>query len=288
MSHRVDFVDLSRIKESFWNPNEMEPETFESLKQDMLENGAYGIKPIDIFPVGLDRSLGQVVYQISDGHHRYRAAQALKWLKVRAEIHDGMTEAQAKVLNYRRNRERGKLNPIKEAQLFFEEWEKGKGKLTQEQLAKKYGISQQLVSERLGLLTDTGPALQELVEKRELLVTHAEEIYHAVVKPEVQETVARVVSEEKLSPEQTKQLAEAVATVPPEKVEREARRIAKDLKAEAKGVLHPAPTEAFRRKLIRRLDETAKAVRDLIPRECPYCHKTVGVTLDRDLQPWER
>jgi len=77
MSHRVDFVDLNRIKESSWNPNEMDPETFEALKSDMNENGAYGIKPIDIFPVGLDRSLGQVVYQISDGHHRYRAAHDL-------------------------------------------------------------------------------------------------------------------------------------------------------------------------------------------------------------------
>jgi len=286
MSHRVEFVELTRIRESIWNPNEMEPETFESLKQDMNENGAYGIKPIDIFPVGLDR--GQVVYQISDGHHRFRAAKELKWLKLRAEIHDGMTEAQAKVLNYRRNRERGKLNPAKEAQLFFDDWKDGKGKLTQEEIADKYGVSQQLISERLGLLTAASPVIQKLVEDRELPPSHAEEIYHTVVKPEVQEVVARVVSEEKLSPEQTKQLAEAVAAVPTEKVEREARKIAKDLKAEAKGVLHPAPTEAFRRKLIRRLDETAKAVRDLIPRECPYCHKTVGVTLDRDLQPWER
>lgn len=40
-----------------------------------------------------------------------------------------------------------------------------------------------------------------------------EAIYHSVIKPEVQEVVARVVSEEKLSLEQTKELAEAVKTM---------------------------------------------------------------------------
>jgi ParB/RepB/Spo0J family partition protein len=185
----------------------MDSETFAALVEDMRVGGMFAIKPIDVFPVGLD-DRGLVKLQISDGHNRTRAAKQLSWKRIRAEV-VSITENEAKVLNYRRNRERGNFNPIKEAELFFGLWDKGKGKLTQEEIAEKYGVSQAHVSLRLGLLK-MPPTVQEVVKTGELPSSHAEEILHRNIPAGAEAAVARVAVAEKLTPDQTRQVAERI------------------------------------------------------------------------------
>ena len=205
---RLELVDIAHLIESSWNPNEMDEETFAALVEDMRVGGMFAIKPIDVFPVGLD-DRGLVKLQISDGHNRTRAAKHLGWKRIRAEV-VSITEDEAKVLNYRRNRERGNFNPIKEAELFFGLWDKGKGKLTQEEIAEKYGVSQAHVSLRLGLLK-MPPTVQEVVKTGELPSSHAEEILHRNIPAGAEAAVARVAVAEKLTPDQTREVAERVA-----------------------------------------------------------------------------
>ena len=51
---RLELVDVDRLIESSWNPNEMDQETFNALVEDMRVGGLFAVKPIDVFPVGLD------------------------------------------------------------------------------------------------------------------------------------------------------------------------------------------------------------------------------------------
>jgi ParB/RepB/Spo0J family partition protein len=196
----LEFLDLKQLEESPWNPNEMNDETFASLIQDMREGGYFIINPIQVFPLEAEPS-GVVHYQIIDGHWRYKAARKIPWEKIRAEVLD-VEEPEAKVLNYRKNHERGTLNPEKEAKLFFEDWEKGNGKLTQQQIADKYGVSQTYVSERVA-----GVALYSAGIKP----THAEEIFHSVKNEDAQKAIARASVKQKLTPNETREVAERVA-----------------------------------------------------------------------------
>jgi ParB/RepB/Spo0J family partition protein len=197
---RLEFLDLKQLQESSWNPNEMNDETFASLIQDMREGGYFTINPIQVFPAETDQQ-GLVRYQIADGHHRFRAARKVPWEKIRAEVLD-IEESEAKAVNYRKNHERGNLNPEKEAKLFFEEWEKGNGKLTQQQIADKYGISQNYVSDRLQSLPIYPSGIKP---------SHAEEIVHAVKNEDAQKAVARASVKQKLTPDETREVAERVA-----------------------------------------------------------------------------
>lgn len=202
---RIDFLDLNLISESDWNPNEMEEKTFRDLFADMQEGGVYAVDPIDVFPVEVG-SDDQVCYQVADGHNRLRAARKAGWTKIRAQIVD-LDEDSAKALNYRKNRERGTLNPIKEGRLFHDDWRQGNGILTTQQIAEKYGVSEGHVRERLGLVADLPKEAQVLIEQAKLGSSHAEEIRHTVTKPAGQLAVAQVAAIRKLSPRQTRQVA---------------------------------------------------------------------------------
>jgi ParB/RepB/Spo0J family partition protein len=189
-------VPLSQVQESSWNPNEMDEETFHDLLQDMRVNGQYVVNPIDLFAVSHDEA-GVIRYQIADGHNRFKAARKAGWKEIRANVYD-MDEDQAKVWNYRKNRERGTINPAKEAKLFAEEQAKG---LNVRDIAEKYGVSKSLVADRVKSL----PLLETGIKP-----SHAEEIVHSVDNPEVRETVARVAVKRRLTPEQTGEVAKRV------------------------------------------------------------------------------
>jgi ParB family chromosome partitioning protein len=189
-------VALAQIRESPWNPNEMDAETFKGLITDLQENGQYAINPIDLFAVSHDEE-GVVSYQIADGHSRFKAALGLGWKEIRANVYD-MDEDKAQVHNYRKNRERGTINPTKEAKLFQEDAEKG---LTQQEIATKYGVDQSYVSRRIASLPVYATGIKP---------SAAEAIIDKVKDPEIRETVARVAVKRRLSPEQTGEVAKRI------------------------------------------------------------------------------
>jgi ParB/RepB/Spo0J family partition protein len=112
-------------------------------------------------------------FVIVDGEHRWRAAKELGWQEIRCEIVD-ISEDDAKALCYRRNRERGTIDPFKEAALFKSEMPK----LTQKAIAEKYLVDPSTVSQRLSLLK-LDSSVKEAVEKfprGNLTVSHLEPI----------------------------------------------------------------------------------------------------------------
>jgi len=204
----IEFIPLSRIRPNAWNPNELVGEVREALKQDMKAGGATAIDPILVRPIGREERTAHLLYEIVDGESRWSLAGELKWRNIRAVARE-MTEDQAKVLNYRKNYERGTINPIKEAKLFSDEMAKG---LSQEKIAEKYGVSQQQVSERLHLLQLPEP-VQELVTTRVVKPTHAE-ILARVPSPQKKVELAKKVAEEDLSKRELESLVRGEVAAP--------------------------------------------------------------------------
>lgn len=142
------FVDL--IDANSWNPNIMGDEEYQALKQDMNLHGPQGVDPILVSPWACF-FLGEPVnerFVIVDGEHRWRIAKELGWKEILCEVRE-ITEDDAKGICYRRNRERGNIDPFKEANLFKSEVERQR---SQKEIAEKYLVDRSTVAHRLSLL----------------------------------------------------------------------------------------------------------------------------------------
>jgi len=140
-------VALNRIRLNDFNPNSMDGETFNALLKDMKDGGPEDIDPILLRP--LEEATGadaEAAYEMVDGEHRTRAALRLGWTEIRARIQE-MSLEEAMVVNYRKNRERGRLDPIKEGKLY--KWWQDEKSLNQTQIGNRFGVRQQLVSSRI-------------------------------------------------------------------------------------------------------------------------------------------
>lgn len=161
-------IPISKLILNDYNPNEMEKDTFEALKKS-ITSGDYD--PILVSPSytyhGEDDGLSSFV--IVDGEFRYRAVKEIGLQTIHCNIKK-VTKSEARIMNYSRNKERGSLNPIKEAKFFKTDLNNG---LTQEQVSEKYHLTRSYVSSRLSLLkldeqvveiyTAPGPALKKQI-----------------------------------------------------------------------------------------------------------------------------
>jgi len=189
-------VPVDQLVASDWNPNSMNPlirdgkvvfDPQEALFEDMKLNGPNSIAPVEAFP-------NDDVYSIFDGNHRWLNARKLGWKTIKTVIHD-ISESEAMALSYRRNRERGTIDPLKEAALFEMEWKNGRG-LTQEAIAKKYNVSQSYVAERIGL-----KKVEEIIPRGiipELSASALEVV--AKAEPKTQKKIVKLLKKGELQP----------------------------------------------------------------------------------------
>jgi len=166
----IQRIPIEKIVPNKFNPNSLSQDQYQLLKRDIAEHGLE--YPIEVRP------LTNGFCEIIDGEHRWKACKELGFKEVKCEVKD-IDEAEAKQRNYRLNSTRGTIDPLKEAQLFQGEIESG---MTQQQVAEKYGRSQQFISSRLALLR-----LPEKVKKK---------ITTRVVTPSHGELLARLPDEE--------------------------------------------------------------------------------------------
>jgi ParB/RepB/Spo0J family partition protein len=133
------------MRPNTFNPNTMPRETYSAMLEDMRTGGLDAINPIEVRPVD-----GKPPYEIIDGESRWSGARELRWTRIRAEVKP-MSLEEAKAECYRKNKERGHIDPFKEAELFKSEIDAG---LTQREVATKYGVSHGYVGESLRLLAN--------------------------------------------------------------------------------------------------------------------------------------
>jgi len=186
----VQSIAVDKIEANRWNPNVMQKEEYDALKQDMHVHGVNGVDPVLVSPkpsfLGMGATTFEGFYVIVDGEHRWRAAGELSWKEILCEVRE-ISEDEAKALCYRRNRERGTIDPFKEAALFKTELPK----LTQAKIAGKYGVDQSTVSQRLSLLKldEKVLAVVKTIPRGIITASHFEPL--AMLEPEDQKSLAK-------------------------------------------------------------------------------------------------
>jgi len=100
-------VSVDEITENPWNPNEMDEDTFEKLKQEYERIGY--LKPILVRPQGSD-------FEVVDGEHRLRAAREKGLEKIQVVVKD-LDDEESKKTTLNMNDIKGSDNPIELAEV---------------------------------------------------------------------------------------------------------------------------------------------------------------------------
>ena len=155
----------SLIQVTGHNPRKtFDPAQLEELKDSIREHGI--IEPLLVRPKGNSR------YELVVGERRLRAARELGFEHVPVVVRQ-LTDEQMLDIMLAENLQRVDLNPIEEAHHLKRVLEVGK--LTQTELGRRVGKSQEWVSQRLRL-AEAPAALQDLIIRRQINTSSAIEI----------------------------------------------------------------------------------------------------------------
>jgi ParB/RepB/Spo0J family partition protein len=213
----------------------MHSELDDMLRKDMTRIESQGRRKID--PI-LIRQLSEeeivqykdkfpwAKYMIIDGYKRWEAARELGWKNIRAIIKDATLE-EAEEINYKKNKVRGTVDPMREAAYFAKLHEK----LTIDQIAEKFGLSHRRVEQILRRIKIAEP-VKKILEGGESAFTPSPlhyEVLGTVKEPEKQKQLAEVIVKEKLSYRDAAVAKEAVETgLPPEKTVQVVKKVKKE------------------------------------------------------------
>ncbi|MEM2385808.1 MAG: ParB/RepB/Spo0J family partition protein [Candidatus Bathyarchaeia archaeon] len=225
---KIVLVPLHQIVPLPYNVCTMDTDTDLMLKTDMTRIETKGRKKID--PILLRRLTPEEIeeykkkgnpsaqYMIIDGHSRWEAARELGWHEIRAIITD-MTLDEAREFNYKKNKVRGTVDPLREAAYF--RYLLDVKKMTVDQIAEKFGISHRRVDQILSRIKGAEP-LKKILRESAFPLTKVEpwhyEIVGAVEEPEKREKLAELLIKEELSGREAQIAKEAIEKgLPPEK-----------------------------------------------------------------------
>jgi len=120
---KILIIPLSMIRPAPFNMTVISPHEEELLREEMRVESK-GIDQIDpilvrrLTPEEIEKTRDRYPnarYEVVDGHTRFRIAQELGWSAIKARVIDA-TYDQALEIAYRKNKERGAIDPLKEAQ----------------------------------------------------------------------------------------------------------------------------------------------------------------------------
>jgi len=148
-----------------WNPRKaFDSEALQALAEDIRQNGL--INAVTVRPKGKSK------YELVAGERRLRAFRLLGRVTIPAKVRE-LTDEQVLDIMLAENLQRVDLNPIEEAHHLKRVLEVGK--LTQTELGRRVGKSQEWVSQRLRL-AEAPAALQDLIIRRQINTSSAIEI----------------------------------------------------------------------------------------------------------------
>jgi len=281
---KVVVVPPEKIVPLPYNVCKMDWETDLMLREDMkLEHtGRHKIDPILLRRLTPEEKQEyekqgklDVEYMLIDGHSRWMAACDLHWKGIRAIITD-MTLEEARELNYKKNKVRGKVDPMREA-AYFHYLHKEK-KMTVSEITERFGMSEKEVDRILSRLRITPEArnilrlaraegtpvspthyeiigstppekqkdLAEIIVKHKLSKRHAEVAKSALQKglpSEKAVEVVKTVKKAKIPPKEAKKIVHAVA-VKPEIIEELPKLPKEEVKARVEEAVRP-PEDVF-------------------------------------------
>ena len=166
---KVQLGPVDMFVPNSWNTNEMSQEEFEKLKESIkITKGKYlRENPLKVRENSIPDKL-----EIVDGEHRWKACKELNITKIPFEKSDIDTE-KAQKLNVIYSMNRGQVNYFKLSKLLNEFYEKHK--ITQEQLAERFGLSRSFVADLLLIYPRLKDFLEQLSDVRQLTNAHFHE-----------------------------------------------------------------------------------------------------------------
>jgi len=158
-------VPVRDVRISGWNPRRaFDSEALQALADDIRQN--------DLINAVTVRPKGKSKYELVAGERRLRAFRLLGRATIPAKVRE-LTDEQMLDIMLAENLQRVDLNPIEEAHHLKRVFEVGK--LTQTELGKRVGKSQEWVSQRLRL-AEAPSALQDLIIRRQINTSSAIEM----------------------------------------------------------------------------------------------------------------
>jgi len=181
---------VSKIEETPWNPNVMPPEKYAAMKEDMRRDGPKAIDRVllaskrRIFrKAGIPEDLMIAV----DGSHRVRAAKELGWKTIRGELDPAIDSVdKAMLITFRKNEERGSMDPYRLAEYFDHFSKKG---LRHEDIARLHNIDRTTVTRVLSLLKIEPEVRLQLGHVPRITVSHLEVV--GSLRPDLQRELVR-------------------------------------------------------------------------------------------------
>lgn len=122
---------IDKIKPNPWNPNRMDKETFESLKESIRHSNLLAENPILVREI-------KGGYEIVDGEERWSVAKELGYTTIPIKI-ETLDDFEAKRRTVILNKDRGTIDYFPLGKIFYELSRNGGGKLTQEEIGKQFG-----------------------------------------------------------------------------------------------------------------------------------------------------
>jgi len=146
------WVDPEYLEANPFNPNVMADREYEAMKENMEKdpktffiNNKIQVTPKDAYYEDPDQPFNRFI--IVDGFHKWKSATELGLDEVPIIIRN-LNKTQVRRECFRINRQRGRIDPLKEGLMYVLDIEEG---FTQEDIARDYGVAQSQVSRSLAL-----------------------------------------------------------------------------------------------------------------------------------------
>ncbi len=140
----------------------VDEEYLRMLMKSLEEDGQ--LHPITV------RALPDGQYELIDGLHRIEAAKRLGWKDIEANV-ISVDDVEAKFLALKANLVRRSLEPVEEGNVVLRIMQKHG--LSEDEVAKKLGVSKKWVRERLALVLKVHEEVRKLVQEGKLSLGHA-------------------------------------------------------------------------------------------------------------------
>lgn len=189
MTPKIELIHWALIRESQMNPRKSFDEgSLKELAESITKQGLLQPITVRIIPNAIvnepEDFKGKNLVEIVCGARRYRASKMTDMVEVPCIIKE-MTDEEAFDAMITENLQRKDVAPMDEARAFFE---LHKREVSFEELAARFGKSVQFIRLRIKL-NDLTPGLIELLEKKELQISHAQEL--CKLDPERQNTLLK-------------------------------------------------------------------------------------------------
>jgi ParB/RepB/Spo0J family partition protein len=215
---KIELIPIEQLKPLPMHFTVIGREEEDMLREDMKTKDVNSIDPLLVrrmTPEEVEEAKEKypfAKYEIIDGHTRWEIAKLLKWSEIRAVVKE-CSRDEAYILNYKRNRERGFVDPMLEAMCFNYFYQKG---YTASQIAEMFHKKETTVWSTLRRLKVGKEARRKIVQQafmgKPITAKHIEVV--AALPEDKQPKLVETIAQKGLSVKEARKVAKALATKP--------------------------------------------------------------------------